>query len=181
MERGFSLSKSPTVTYFNFDPKKYRWNIRNSSTETALCASKKKKNVNWTFNNEVLIVRYKRINNIRIPEHHWFYLYSTKGWSNFIIEHSSDDNKTSVEDEIFYKEMLIQKWTTSSAFLIKELNEFETYRHARNLWGVSPIDQHNWELAQFKKRGRWQEEKRKKPKKNVVALIKPWRSYTKAW
>ena len=50
--------------------------------------------------------------------------------------------------------MLIQKWTSTSHFLIQEIIDFETFRHARNLWCVSPIDQQEWEFATLKEKER---------------------------
>ena len=62
--------------------------------------------------------------------------------------------RTTTEEEGYYKEMLLQKWTTTGPFLIQQINEFEKFRHARNLWGVSPIDQQEWEFATLKEKER---------------------------
>ena len=50
--------------------------------------------------------------------------------------------------------MLLQKWTTTSHLVIEKIIDFETYHHARNIWGVSPIDHYEWELATLKERKR---------------------------
>ena len=97
--------------------------------------------------------RFNIIYNWKVPEHNWFRLFSTTGKSDFSIEQEYW-NRATIEEETYYKEMLIQKWTSASRLLIESIIDFEIYRHARNLWGVSPIDQHEWELATLKERKR---------------------------
>ena len=98
--------------------------------------------------------RFNKIYDWRIPEHHWFTLFTTTNWTDFQIESSYEDRRTTTEEENYYKEMLIHKWTSTSHFLIQEIIDFETFRHARNLWGVSPIDQQEWEFAIQKEKQR---------------------------
>ena len=97
--------------------------------------------------------RFSVVYNWEVPEHHWFHLFSTIGWSDFSIEQEYW-NRATIEEETYYKEMLLQKWTSTSHLLIENIIDFEIYRHARNLWGVSPIDQYEWELATLKERKR---------------------------
>ena len=101
--------------------------------------------------------RFHKIYEWRIPEHQWFHRFSTTGWKDFQIEMDSWSKRTTTEEEGYFKEMLLQKWTTTGPFLIQQIEEFETFRHARNLWGVSPIDQQEWEFATLRERKRMSE------------------------
>ena len=49
--------------------------------------------------------RFNKIYDWRVPEHHWFNLFSTSNWTDFLIESSYEDRRTTTEEGNYYKEM----------------------------------------------------------------------------